>query len=148
MPSLPVTLRNLEPEVQGQQWSALDDAKPIPGSVLRIGAANARTVVDWMRRVRDAGERRVRAARGGGRPAAAQLRGGRVAVRRADRTRAIRVPKPLGARAFEVVGIPLKQPGFYVVELASPKLGAALLAGANPEPEGKPRSITSPPRRW
>ena len=43
-------------------------------------------------------------------------------------TRAIKVPKPNGAQAFEVVGIPLKQPGFYVVELASPKLGDALLA--------------------
>jgi len=37
------------------------------------------------------------------------------------------VPKPAGARAFEVVGIPLAGPGFYVVELASPRLGAALL---------------------
>ena len=36
------------------------------------------------------------------------------------------MPKPEGARAFEVVGIPLKKPGFYVVELASPRLGAAL----------------------
>ena len=26
-------------------------------------------------------------------------------------------------RAFEVIGIPLPKPGFYVVELASPKLG-------------------------
>ena len=41
------------------------------------------------------------------------------------------VPKPQGARAFEVVGIPLKKPGFYVVELASPRLGAALLKVRN-----------------
>ena len=41
-----------------------------------------------------------------------------------------------GARAFEVVGIPLKQPGFYVVELASPKLGAALLTGSHPGAKG------------
>jgi hypothetical protein len=53
-----------------------------------------------------------------------------------DATRAIKVPKPGGARAFEVVGIPLKQPGFYVVELASPKLGAALLA--DPQSKAKP----------
>ena len=44
-----------------------------------------------------------------------------------DRIRRMHVPKPQGARAFEVVGIPLKKPGFYVVELASPRLGAALL---------------------
>jgi hypothetical protein len=35
------------------------------------------------------------------------------------------------------VGIPLTQPGFYVVELASPKLGAALLTGASPESQAK-----------
>src|SRR5262245_21215731 len=44
--------------------------------------------------------------------------------------RAFEVPKPEGARAFEVVGIPLGEPGFYVVELASPRLGSALLGDA------------------
>jgi uncharacterized protein YfaS (alpha-2-macroglobulin family) len=38
-----------------------------------------------------------------------------------------RLALPAGGRAFEVVGIPLKQPGFYVVELASPVLGRVLL---------------------
>ena len=42
------------------------------------------------------------------------------------------VPKPGGAKAFEVVGIPLEHAGFYVVELASPKLGAALLGEPQP----------------
>lgn len=36
------------------------------------------------------------------------------------------MPKPLGEREFELVGIPLKKPGFYVVEMNSPKLGKAL----------------------
>jgi uncharacterized protein YfaS (alpha-2-macroglobulin family) len=48
-----------------------------------------------------------------------------------DRVRRMHVPKPQGARAVEVVGIPLKKPGFYVVELASPRLGAALLKARN-----------------
>ncbi|SAK74550.1 Alpha-2-macroglobulin-like protein [Caballeronia glebae] len=34
---------------------------------------------------------------------------------------------PKALRPFEVVGIPLTKPGFYVVELASPALGASLL---------------------
>ena len=42
------------------------------------------------------------------------------------------LPKPHGSQAFEVVGIPLKEPGFYVIELASPRLGAALLGEARP----------------
>ena len=36
------------------------------------------------------------------------------------------LPKPNGRRAFEVVGIPLRTPGFYIVELASPQLGRAI----------------------
>ena len=39
-------------------------------------------------------------------------------------------PEARGAKAFEVVGIPLKDPGLYVVELESSILGASLL-GAN-----------------
>jgi uncharacterized protein YfaS (alpha-2-macroglobulin family) len=42
------------------------------------------------------------------------------------------MPKPGGAKAFEVVGIPLRKPGFYVVELASPKLGAGLALAKGP----------------
>jgi uncharacterized protein YfaS (alpha-2-macroglobulin family) len=49
-----------------------------------------------------------------------------------DARRALSVPKPGGGKAFEVVGIPLSGPGFYVVELASPKLGAALLGAPAP----------------
>lgn len=35
--------------------------------------------------------------------------------------------RPADAKAFEVIGIPLKERGFHIVELASPRLGAALL---------------------
>jgi uncharacterized protein YfaS (alpha-2-macroglobulin family) len=42
------------------------------------------------------------------------------------------VPKPMGARTFEVVGIPLKKPGLYVVELESAILGASLLDPPRP----------------
>jgi len=36
-------------------------------------------------------------------------------------------PKEGDPRPFEVVGVPLKQPGFHVLEIDSPNLGAALL---------------------
>ena len=52
--------------------------------------------------------------------------------RASDAQQALDVPKPNGEKAFEVVGIPLPDPGFYVVELASPKLGAALNGNAKP----------------
>ncbi len=39
---------------------------------------------------------------------------------------------PKSLRPFEVVGIPLAKPGFYVVELASPALGSSLLGKPQP----------------
>ena len=42
------------------------------------------------------------------------------------------IPKPNGGKAFEVVGIPLQSPGLYIVELSSPRLGAALLGKPQP----------------
>jgi alpha-2-macroglobulin len=39
------------------------------------------------------------------------------------------LPKPGGERDFELIGIPLKEPGLHVVELQSPRLGKALLDG-------------------
>ena len=42
------------------------------------------------------------------------------------------LPKPGGAQAFEVVGLPLEKPGFYVVEVESKRLGKSLLGDNNP----------------
>ncbi len=42
-------------------------------------------------------------------------------------TTPLKLALPGKGKDFEVVGIPLKQPGFYVVELAGPALGKALL---------------------
>ena len=102
----------------------------MPGAILRIGNANARDIVDWMKRVQDSQNVEWGSGEEGEEStppyAAAQSIFGKQ-----DATRAIKVPKPNGARAFEVIGIPLGKPGFYVVELASPKLGAALLAVDN-----------------
>ncbi|WP_406953022.1 alpha-2-macroglobulin family protein [Paraburkholderia guartelaensis] len=39
---------------------------------------------------------------------------------------------PKALRPFEVVGIPVPKPGFYVIELASPSLGASLLGKPAP----------------
>jgi alpha-2-macroglobulin len=42
-------------------------------------------------------------------------------------TTTFEITKPEGPKAFEVVGIPLKDTGFYVVELESRVLGQSLL---------------------
>ncbi len=42
------------------------------------------------------------------------------------------LPKPGGTQPFEVVGIPLQKPGFYVVEIESKMLGASFFKSAKP----------------
>jgi uncharacterized protein YfaS (alpha-2-macroglobulin family) len=42
------------------------------------------------------------------------------------------IPKLKGAKSFEVVGIPLRKSGFYIVEIRSELLGAALLENKQP----------------
>lgn len=42
------------------------------------------------------------------------------------------LPKPNGPQAFEVVGLPLEKPGFYVLEAESRRLGKSLLGDNQP----------------
>ena len=44
----------------------------------------------------------------------------------------ISIPKLQGAKSFEVVGVPLSKPGFYIVEIKSEILGNALLESKGP----------------
>ncbi len=110
-PTLPVTLRNLEPQVRAQR-------QEIAGTTVRVDPDRADLLLDWLRRVNRA--KRAASVFDGAPAAPAPTR------------QAFTLPKPNGAAAFEVVGIPLQSPGLYVVELASPRLGAALLAKKAP----------------
>jgi len=157
---MPVTLRNLEALVEtrmiktGKQddpaaeaadradqainWlkkkldeSKHDEAGTVPGSYSRVADGDVMAMLEWMKRLRQMEHDRW------GYDEKKQERVLEYQVGQAsifterDRIRRVHVPKPQGARAFEVVGIPLKKPGFYVVELASPRLGAALLKARN-----------------
>lgn len=128
---LPVTLRNLEPRVAGQQL-VVEAKEGLPGQVRRIIDDDGE-IIQWLERVRKAGQIRgewVKPAGAGAKadPDVWREDTGSVSVfGKTDRTTSITVPKPLGEKAFEVIGIPLTQPGFYVVELSSPRLGASLL---------------------
>ena len=96
-------------------------ASTVPGSVLRVGSAECprdRRLDEARQRLR---ARRIGSEAEGDGPPVAHYAAAQSIFGESDQTRAIKVPKPGGARAFEVVGIPLKQPGFYVVELASPQ---------------------------
>jgi hypothetical protein len=142
---LPVTLRNVEPRLSALQTQ-------LPGRILRVDA-DASTIAGWLTRVnvaaRPTGEwvsadeadnprglkpkladqEFAEAEEGTGAPRRVwrDTTGSSSVFGSGDATTAIRVAKPGGRRPEEVIGIPLGQPGFYVVELASRELGAATL---------------------
>ncbi len=157
---MPVTLRNLEALVVGRMartstkddtggdpaekadaainWlkNKLDESKQsggtVPGSYSRVADGDVMTILDWMKRLRQMESERWRYDDKTNENVPEYRLGQASIFTERDRVTRLQVPKPEGARAFEVVGIPLKKPGFYVVELASPRLGAALLNSRTP----------------
>ena len=113
---LPVTLRNVEPEVKAKSLKLGKEE----GMMARIIA-----------RIRNVPQER---------PANLQAALRRVASASREHSmlkwdqeiKEFNVPKPSGSKAFEVVGIPFKDPGLYLVELESTLLGQALLASPKP----------------
>lgn len=101
-PILPVSVRNIEKQMNVQQLS-------YEGKTMSF--SNASEIISWYLKVmrKDGYEAR--------------------AMPLLDRGQSFTLPKPLGDREFELVGIPLKKSGFYVVEMKSPKLGEFLLGG-------------------
>ena len=115
---LPVTVRNVEPGLQGRNLA-------IGGRTLKVADSDA-AVAEWLRTVDAADDDNVE-----------EVKRGDEVVRRINHTgdrsilgsqgAGMQVGLPGKGREFEVVGIPLGKPGFYVVELASPRLGRSLL---------------------
>jgi len=115
---LPITLRNLEPDAAGGtaaklRWLRLtDDA----------------AILDWQERLRKSDNP----------PYVPNLdkqpdpRRARLLTEQIARVQENRLPKPNGAQAFEVVGMELPQPGFYVLEAESRRLGKSLLGADQP----------------
>ncbi len=125
-PALPITIRNLDPEVPGTEVRA---TRPRPSGwratvqelYARLGGATTRVervedVLPWLRRLATA--RRDRSL---------------FADLPADVTpRRFTLPQPEGPETMQVVGLPFDAPGLYLVELTSPRLGAALLGTDQP----------------
>jgi uncharacterized protein YfaS (alpha-2-macroglobulin family) len=112
---LPVTVRNVEPRIAGRIETL--------GASLRVGPDGDQEVIGWLKAM---------ASRGRGDNWDVRQQYGDALEQRlltgkaAAKAERFALPRPNGRRAFEVVGIPLRRPGFYVVELASPRLGAAI----------------------
>ncbi|HVO23062.1 MAG TPA: alpha-2-macroglobulin, partial [Candidatus Margulisiibacteriota bacterium] len=122
-PVLPVTLRNLEPEVAGNIGT-------VTGTLTRIPPERFDEIMPWLRKVNLA--RRMASVFRADKPLRSATPGAQPTALPALPVKSFALPKPNGAKAFEVVGIPLGAPGLYVVELSSPRLGAALLGKEQP----------------
>ncbi len=107
---LPVTVRGVE--------SSLVQANlKMPATALRVGDDDA-AIARWLKRVDDADDTDYREEK--------NAAGKDVTVNYTG-TKSVFDGAPAGGKEFEVIGVPLAEKGFHVVEIASPELGAALL---------------------
>jgi len=115
-PVLPVTLRNLEPEVKAKMLKIGEEegiVGKVIGKILNVQPEKGESIQTWLRKVASASRDRSIFSDGKG-------------------VKDFKVPKLMGTRAFEVVGIPFKKPGLYIVELESAILGKSLLGSPRP----------------
>jgi alpha-2-macroglobulin len=123
---LPVTVRNVEPTLAGKLHST--------GATLQLKGGREQDIIAWLRRLSRPGTGWTPDQPSGKQLETSVFAG---AAGKSDTLQRFSLPKPDGRRAFEVIGIPLREPGFYVVELESPRLGAAL------NPKGRPAWVRS-----
>jgi uncharacterized protein YfaS (alpha-2-macroglobulin family) len=118
---LPVTVRNVEPQLAGVLSGMRIGTGAGTGTALQLKAGREQEVIGWLRKL-------ASPAIGWNpeQPSGKQLQTSVFAGAGQESLQRFTLPKPNGRRAFEVIGIPLREPGFYVVELESPRLGAAL----------------------
>jgi uncharacterized protein YfaS (alpha-2-macroglobulin family) len=122
---LPVTLRNVEADIGAQQ-------DELPARMLKVTTEPA-AIVGWLQRVAEAnqtsGDWTSADESGDEEPRSVwrETTGTRSVFNAADPTTAFALRKPAGQKPAEVIGIPLQEPGLYVVEIGSRLLGQSLL---------------------
>ena len=126
---LPVTVRNIEPGVTARM-------KVVPGAPASAKIHRETDVfamLKWMEKARDARRWRGRWIKDkSGKQVWQNQTGARPVLDDTADSQSLTLPRSQSAKAFEVVGIPLKKAGFYVVEIKSEALGAALLGRSAP----------------
>lgn len=113
---LPVTVRNVEPVLD------VTTAEPasVQGAVMRVEEDQDMSIIQWLKR--------LSGRNNGWNIGETWQEQMEHSIFGHDETlKNFTLPKPRGARAFEVIGIPLKTNGFFVVELKSPKLGQIVM---------------------
>ncbi|HEX9963472.1 MAG TPA: MG2 domain-containing protein [Allosphingosinicella sp.] len=116
---LPVTVRGVEPELE-------QGITGIAGMAARIESDDA-GIADWVRRVHEAQQDDIRDEGTEEHPRQVNYTGTKALLAGAEGASRMKLALPGKGKEFEVVGVPLVKPGFYVVELASPTLGRVLL---------------------
>lgn len=124
-PVLPVTLRNLE-------TAADERTLALPGKLAAVREGDDAMIIGWLKHLESVRYGRSVPNVNPKKPPARQPENTFSVLANVAPVGEFAVPKPNGGKAFEVVGIPLPGPGFYVVELASPRLGATYLDGKTP----------------
>ncbi|MGE0763071.1 MAG: MG2 domain-containing protein [Bdellovibrionales bacterium] len=104
---LPATLRNLEAKVIGNYAGA-----SVGGASVKLNANNFAEVIKWMQRLSERNDYEDR---------------GKSLLQQSKDKKRFDIPLKNKGNTFEVVGIPLPGPGFYVVELESKILGNSLM---------------------
>ncbi len=138
-PILPITVRNLEPDLKiqaaetptpqpGIAHRLQDMIKGLTGTTLRLAPdqseENAQVreqIIAYMRSTDDYEDHHMSVFKESSAPTPAK--------------KSLTIPHPKGKNRTEVIGIPLEEPGFYVVEVASKNLAAELLHTDKQQPE-------------
>ncbi|MEB0010147.1 MG2 domain-containing protein [Glaciimonas sp. Cout2] len=124
--TLPVTLRSVETNMLARSA----DGKVNPGNVSNLKVTDDQSVIAWLTKLNRYHETTITI----GKKSVETRSIGLLANQAGAKTLSLPHSPDAknGVRPFEVIGIPLKDPGFYVIELESQKLGAALLGKAVP----------------
>ena len=130
-PLLPVTVRNIEKEIKtwiktvrgvdkedAAETTEIKDStsgivQKLDGQVSRVDGNREEEIIRWLSALSRT-DRRVSVFAGKG------------------QGQQMTVPKPGESKEFEVIGMPLKSPGFYVIELESTLMGSRLLSKPGP----------------
>ena len=120
---LPLTVRNVEENLGGSQMA-------VGGQSLKVDGGDGE-VAKWLRAVEDAAQTKTDTVKRSGKTIRINQTGAKPLLTPAS-GKPFQVALPGKGKAFEVIGVPLTRPGFYVVELASPRLGEALLGRKAP----------------
>lgn len=123
---LPVTVRDIASKTPASGTPAID------GRIHRANASSVADLIGWMRRLKSLDGNEWRYDEKTRKNVLVRRAGERSIFAKGEANSAFQVPRSAPVRSMEVIGIPLERPGFYVVELASPRLGAALLGKTQP----------------